>query len=196
MIAIIDYGAGNLQSVKNALDRIGVLSLITDDPAAILNADKVIFPGQGHFGSCVLALQEKGLFNVIKEAAATKPFLGICIGMQLLFEKSEEAKGVLGLGILKGEVRKFSMGQKLPQIGWNQLHSIDNEYLNGKFYYFANSYHCIVQEETHVLARAFYGESFVCAVEKGPLLAVQFHPEKSGPVGMKLLESFVRGRRC
>jgi imidazole glycerol phosphate synthase glutamine amidotransferase subunit len=196
MIAIINYGAGNLRSVKNALDRIGVPSLITDDKEVILKADKVIFPGQGHFGASVAALKEKGLFDVIREVACTKPFLGICVGMQLLFEKSEEAVGTSGLGILKGEVKKFSLGQKLPQMGWNRVQSADIERFDGQFYYFANSYFCVPKEEGDILAKGFYGESFVCAVEKGQLLAVQFHPEKSGREGMKFLESFVRGKTC
>ncbi len=196
MIVIIDYGAGNLQSVKNALDRLGVSSVITDDREVILKADKVIFPGQGHFGACVTALMEKGLFDVIREVACTKPFLGICVGMQLLFERSEEAVGISGLGILKGEVKRFGPGQKLPQMGWNRVQSTDKERFDGQFYYFANSYFCVPEEEECILARGFYGESFVCAVEKGQLLAVQFHPEKSGREGMKILESFVRGKTC
>jgi len=196
MIVIIDYGAGNLQSVKNALDRLGVPSVISDDREVILNADKVIFPGQGHFGACVRALKKKGLFDLIREVACTKPFLGICVGMQLLFERSEEAASVLGLGVLKGEVKKFSCGQKLPQMGWNQVHSARLECFDEKFYYFANSYYCVPEEEEYILAKGFYGESFVCAVQKGQLLAVQFHPEKSGKEGMKILESFVRGKTC
>lgn len=196
MIVIIDYGAGNLRSVKNALDRIGVPSLITDDRDVILKAEKVIFPGQGHFGACVDALKEKGLFDVIREAACTKPFLGICVGMQLLFEKSEETVGISGLGILKGEVKKFSLGQKLPQMGWNRVQSVDKDRFDGQFYYFANSYFCVPEEEECVLAKSFYGESFACVVAKGQLLAVQFHPEKSGQEGMKILESFVRGKTC
>ena len=191
MIVIIDYDAGNLQSVKNALDRLGVTSLITDDKEAILKADKVIFPGQGHFGACVAALKEKGLFEVVREVARTKPFLGICVGMQLLFESSEEAIGVAGLGILKGVVKKFTSGKKLPQIGWNCVQGLD-----GQFYYFANSYYCIPEDKDCILATSFYGESFVCAVKRGELLAVQFHPEKSGWEGMKILESFVRGNKC
>jgi imidazole glycerol phosphate synthase glutamine amidotransferase subunit len=196
MIVIIDYGAGNLRSVKNALDRMGVSSLITDEKELILKADKVIFPGQGHFGACVAALKEKGLFDLIRDVACAKPFLGICVGMQLLFETSEEAVGISGLGILKGKVKKFSLGQKLPQMGWNRVQSRDIERLDDQFYYFANSYFCVPEEEKCILARGFYGEPFVCAVEKGELLAVQFHPEKSGREGMKILEYFARGKRC
>jgi imidazole glycerol phosphate synthase glutamine amidotransferase subunit len=196
MIVIIDYGGGNLQSVKNALDRIGVTSLITDDKDTILAADKVIFPGQGHFGASVTALKEKGLFEVIQEVASTKPFFGICVGMQLLFEKSEEAIGIPGLGVLKGEVKKFCAGQKLPQMGWNQVQSTDKETMDGQFYYFANSYHCVPEDEGCILSRGFYGEPFVCAVKKGQLLAVQFHPEKSGKEGIQLLASFVGGKPC
>jgi len=196
MIVIIDYGAGNLQSVKNALDRLGVPSLITDDREAILKAEKVIFPGQGHFGACVAALQEKELFDVIREVACTKPFLGICIGMQLLFERSEEAVGVSGLGILKGEVKQFGLEQKRPQMGWNRVRSRDKRQFCEHFYYFANSYFCVPEDEDCILAEGFYGEPFVCAVAKGQLIAVQFHPEKSGEQGMKILERFVRGGSC
>lgn len=193
---IIDYGAGNLQSVKNALDRLGVPSLITDDREAILKADRVIFPGQGHFGACVAALQEKKLFDVIREVACTKPFLGICIGMQLLFERSEEAVGVSGLGIFKGEVKQFGLEHKRPQMGWNRVRSRDKTWVCEQFYYFANSYFCVLEDEDCILAEGFYGESFVCAVAKGQLIAVQFHPEKSGEQGMKILERFVRGESC
>lgn len=193
MIAIIDYGAGNLRSVKNALDRIGTSSFITDDKEYIQNTDKLIFPGQGHFGACVQALKGKGLFDLIRDAASTKPFLGICVGMQLLFESSEEAPGIAGLGVLKGSVKKFSHGQKLPQMGWNQVHSTDKTHFDGQFFYFANSYYCIPEEKENVLATSVYGEPFTCAIKKGQLLAVQFHPEKSGREGLKLLESFIGG---
>ncbi len=191
MIAIVDYGAGNLQSVKNALDRLGIESVVTDDPNDLLNADKVIFPGQGHFGACVKALQEKGLFEVVRQAAMKKPFLGICVGMQLLFERSEEAPGIAGLGVLKGEVKLFGKGQKLPQMGWNKTEGQAD--FCGEFYYFANSYCCFPEDADSIAATSFYGESFVSAVEKGNLLAVQFHPEKSGPAGMKILERFAKG---
>jgi imidazole glycerol-phosphate synthase subunit HisH len=194
MIVIIDYGGGNLQSVKNALDRLGVPSVITDDRETILKADKVIFPGQGHFGACIKALQEKGLFDSVREAARTKPFLGICVGMQLLFERSEEAVSIPGLGVLKGEVKKFKAGQKLPQMGWNQVRG-EKEF-DEKFYYFANSYYCVPEEMSCVSATAFYKERFVCAIKKGKLLAVQFHPEKSGMEGMKILERFVKELPC
>lgn len=191
MIVVIDYGAGNLQSVKNALDRLGVDSIVSDDEATIANACKVIFPGQGHFGACVSALKKKGLFDTVREAALTKPYLGICVGMQILFERSEEAPGISGLGVLEGDVKKFGCGQKLPQMGWNEVRSEKRE-LEG-FFYFANSYHCVPADQSCVLTNSTYGESFVSAVKKGQLLAVQFHPEKSGLEGMKFLNDFVRG---
>ena len=166
MIAIIDYGAGNLQSVKNALDRLEVPALITADPEKILKADKLIFPGQGHFGACVSALKEKGLFDLLKEQAGTKPFLGICLGMQILFEKSAEAPDVSGLALLKGEVKRFDSGQKLPQIGWNRVQCTRKTAFDGQFFYFAHSYYCLPEEEESIWARSFYGEAFVCAVQK------------------------------
>jgi imidazole glycerol phosphate synthase glutamine amidotransferase subunit len=193
MIIIVDDGAGNLQSVKNALDKLGTSSLITDDREAILNADKVIFPGQGHFGSCVLALREKGLFDVIREVAMSKPFLGICVGMQLLFEESEEAPGIAGLAILRGEVKRFKEGQKLPQIGWNQIESIHG--LDRQFFYFAHSYYCVPEDKKIITGSASYTESFPCMIETGKLLAVQFHPEKSGRQGLILLDKFIKGRQ-
>jgi len=188
MIAIVDYGGGNLQSVKNALDRLGFPSVISGDPEIILKADKVIFPGQGHFGASIAALEEKGLIDTIRIAAQTKPFLGICVGMQLLFERSEEAPGVLGLGILKGEVKKFNRGQKMPQMGWNQVNGRDG--FCGQYYYFANSYICFPEDERCILGTGFYGEPFVASIKQGNLFAVQFHPEKSGEEGMNILKRF------
>lgn len=196
MIAIIDYGAGNLQSVKYALDRIGVKSIITDDKHVIQGVDQIIFPGQGHFGACMRALQDKELLEVICEAACEKPFLGICLGMQILFESSQEAEGIPGLGLMKGKVTRFNKGQKLPQVGWNQVCSPGCELLNGKYYYFTHSYYCDTGDAECILAKSNYGEPFVCAVKKGRLMAVQFHPEKSGRDGMQLLEGFVRGKIC
>ncbi len=195
MITIIDYGAGNLQSVKNALHKLGFESIITDDKETILNAEKVIFPGQGHFGDCVRSLKEKGLFEAVREAAAHTPFLGICVGMQLLFEKSEEEPFARGLGILNGEVKRFKKAQKLPQMGWNQVQSSDSA-LDQKFFYFAHSYYCVPEDQTIVTTTATYSESFACVIETGKLLAVQFHPEKSGKQGLILLEKFARSSTC
>jgi imidazole glycerol-phosphate synthase subunit HisH len=192
MIVIVDYGAGNLQSVKNALDKLNVDSLITDDREAILNAEKVIFPGQGHFGACVSALIQKGLFEVIKEVALNKPFLGICVGMQLLFERSAEAPGVPGLGILEGEVIRFKEGQKLPQIGWNQVQCLEGR----QFFYFAHSYYCVPEDKKIIAGSALYTEPFACIVAKNQLLAVQFHPEKSGKQGLLFLDNFLRREKC
>lgn len=184
MIVIIDYGGGNLQSVKNALDRLGALSLISDDPKVIAQADKVIFPGQGHFGACMRALHEKELVDCVREAALSKPFLGICVGLQILFERSEEDIDIQGLGIFKGEVRKFSSGQTLPHIGWNLV--------GNAYYYFSNSYYCAPEETDCIVGAATYGgETFASIIQKDKLLAVQFHPEKSGEEGMKILKCFV-----
>ena len=195
MIVIIDFGAGNLQSVQNGFHRLGVPAQISDQPEAILKADKLVFPGQGHFGACVAQLKAKGLFDLIREMARVKPFLGICIGMQLLFEKSAEAEGVPGLGLLQGEVRRFSAGQKLPQIGWNQLESPDAR-LDGRFFYFANSYFCAPKDPNCVTASSHYGEPFPCVIQDGLLLATQFHPEKSGEEGMRFLNFFATGTLC
>ena len=191
MIVIIDYGGGNVRSVKNALDRLGVISEITCDKTAIMNAERIIFPGQGHFGTCMEVLQKRGLVDCIREAANTKPFLGICVGMQLLFDGSEEAADVPGLGVLKGQVKKFSVARKVPHMGWNRVDSPGT--MNGHYYYFAHSYYCMLDEPGDTAATTDYEEQFVSAVVKGELLAVQFHPEKSGPAGMALLRRFIGG---
>jgi imidazole glycerol phosphate synthase glutamine amidotransferase subunit len=195
MIAVIDYGAGNLQSVKNSLDRLGFPSIITSEREQILKADKLIFPGQGHFGACVQTLKERDLFDLLKEQACAKPFLGICLGMQLLFEKSEEAPTVQGLGILKGEVKRLGPRQKLPLMGWNLVQS-KRTLFDGRWFYFAHSYYCLPENEAYIAACSFYGMPYVCAVQRGQLLAVQFHPEKSGPAGMQLLKAFAKGDLC
>lgn len=193
MTVIIDYDGGNVQSVKNAVDKLGYPSVISADREMILNADNIIFPGQGHFGACIAALKEKGLVDVVREVARTKPFLGICVGMQLLFERSEEAIHISGLGILEGEVKKFSQGQKLPQMGWNKAHSRDKGRFDGKYFYYANSYYCVPKNKAVVLATSDYGGPFACAIANKKLFAVQFHPEKSGMAGINVLGSFLRG---
>ncbi len=192
MIAIIDFGGGNLQSVKNALDRLGVESVITCDKEIIAKADKVIFPGQGHFGSCVAKLKEKGLFAFIRDIARTKPFLGICVGMQLLFEGSDEAPGTPGLAVLKGQVKRFRPGKKTPHMGWNQ--AIGK--VSAPFYYFAHSFYCVPENQKMISATTVYDEEFAAIIQDENLWAVQFHPEKSGQAGREFLECFVRGKPC
>lgn len=198
MIAIIDYGAGNLQSVKNALDYLKADSIITSDAKEIIKAKKIIFPGVGSFGDGIRALNELDLIDpIMKVIDDNKPFLGICLGMQILFEKSEENPGVNGLGILKGKVRKFKCNLKIPQIGWNQV-KIQNKSKvlegipNNSFFYFVHSYYVKPNYKDIILTTTDYGEEFVSAIEKDNIFALQFHPERSGDIGLKILENFCK----
>ena len=187
MTAIIDYRAGNLTSVRNALAAIGAEASVTNDPAAIRAADHVIFPGVGAAKSAMENLASLGLVDTVREAAASgKPFLGICLGMQILFEHSEEDGGVDTLGILPGRVRRFPKvpGVKVPQIGWNSV-APGNE-----FYYFVHSYYAEKTADTALVAE-YAGVEFSALVRRGKLWACQFHPEKSGRIGLELLKEFL-----
>ena len=196
MIAIIDYGAGNLQSVKNALDYLKVDSIITSNAKDIIKAKKVIFPGVGSFGDGIRALYELDLVDpIMKVIEDNKPFLGICLGMEVLFEKSEESPGVEGLGIFGGRVKKFKGSLKIPHIGWNQI-KIQKESVilegipDNSFFYFVHSYYAEPKDKEIALAKTDYGEEFVSAVEKGNIFALQFHPERSGDIGLRILKNF------
>lgn len=195
MIAIIDYGAGNLHSVKNALDYLGAECVITADPEQILAADAVILPGVGAFGDCMASLDTAGLIDVVKQAAQSgKPFLGICLGLQLMFEESEEAPGVKGLGIFKGKVVKIpDTGLKIPHMGWNSITPAkESKILVGNpFVYFVHSYYIQPEDESVISAYTEYGMKLGIAVECGNVFAVQFHPEKSGREGMEILKRFI-----
>ncbi len=198
MIAIIDYGAGNLHSVKNALDFLGAESKITGSASKILSADKVILPGVGAFGSAMNALTASGLKEVIFEVADKgTPLLGICLGLQLMFEKSEEAPDVKGLGLFKGTIVKIpDRGLKIPHMGWNSIEVVkDSRILNNigenPFVYFVHSYYLNASDEGVVSAYTDYGERLGIAVEKDNVFATQFHPEKSGETGMKILKNFI-----
>lgn len=199
MVAIIDYGAGNLSSVKKALDYLGAENEITQDREKILSASHIILPGVGSFADAMHSMKERGLVDVVKEAAASgKPFLGICLGLQLLFESSEESPGVEGLGILKGRIVEIPKdnGLKVPHMGWNsisvkQKNGIFKDIDDESYFYFVHSYYLKDAEEDVVAATTEYGVSIQCAVQKGNLCATQFHPEKSSKVGLKLLENFL-----
>ena len=185
MIAIVDYKAGNLTSVKNAFDALGVETVVTRDPAVIASADRVVFPGVGAAASAMANLEEMGLVDAVKAAAVSgRPFLGICLGMQILFEHSEEDGGVDTLGVLKGRVRRFPdvPGCKVPEIGWN---SVEGTGAAGEFY-FVHSYYAEVVPETNLVSE-YAGVKFTAMVRKGGLWACQFHPEKSGRLGLDLL---------
>lgn len=199
MIAIIDYDAGNIKSVEKALRRLGQDVKVTRDREEILHADKVILPGVGSFGDTMEKLVNYGLKDVIYEVVDKNiPFLGICLGMQLLFERSDETPGVEGLGILKGEILRIpeTFGLKIPHMGWNSL----NFHGNGKLFkglpsepyvYFVHSYYLKAEEEEIVTATAEYGTCIHASVEKGQVFGCQFHPEKSSDIGIQILQNFV-----
>ena len=199
MIAIIDYDAGNIKSVEKALKRLGQDVKVTRDREEILHADKVILPGVGSFGDAMEKLVNYGLKDVIYEVVDKNiPFLGICLGMQLLFERSDETPGVEGLGILKGEILRIpeTFGLKIPHMGWNSL----NFHGNGKLFkglpsepyvYFVHSYYLKAEEEEIVTATAEYGTCIHASVEKRQVFGCQFHPEKSSDIGIQILQNFV-----
>lgn len=200
MIAIIDYDAGNLKSVEKALQFLGQECVITRDFHEIKKADKVILPGVGSFGDAMSQLRKFELDKVIHEVAAEqKPFLGICLGLQLLFEGSEESDGVEGLHLLDGEILRIpeQEGLKIPNIGWNSLDLQNNgrlfENLNGNpFVYFVHSYYLKAREESIVKATIEYSTHIHASVEKDNIFACQFHPEKSGTVGLQILSNFAK----
>ena len=199
MIAIIDYDAGNIKSVEKALLALGQEAVITRDPGEILSADSVILPGVGAFGDAMEKLNTYGLIPVIRQCVKeSKPFLGICLGLQLLFESSEESPGVDGLGILKGRVVRLpeETGLKVPHIGWNNLCFPNPGRLfqgisEGAYVYFVHSYYLQAAEESIVTATAEYGACIHASVEKGNVFACQFHPEKSSDVGFQILRNFI-----
>jgi imidazole glycerol-phosphate synthase subunit HisH len=196
---LIDYGAGNLHSVYKALQKAGFSVLMTNNPADAKDADALVLPGQGHFRQVMESFLESGFESVVRShLAAQKPFLGICVGLQLLMESSEEAPGLPGLGAIKGHVKRFPDLESVPQMGWNQITSHEHPKLlegipDGAFAYYANSYYVTFDDETLPGATTTYsGVTFKSAVSSGPLNATQFHPEKSQAVGLKILENFKR----
>lgn len=198
MIAIIDYDAGNLKSVEKALHYLGQESMITRDRDEILGADKVILPGVGSFGDAMGKIRDYGLEEVIHQVVEKDiPFLGICLGLQLMFESSEESPGVSGLGILKGRILRIpdKEGLKIPHIGWNSLHLTNNGRLfegleENSYVYFVHSYYLKAEDPEIVKASAWYGTDIHASVEKGNIFACQFHPEKSSDVGLHILKNF------
>lgn len=198
MIAIIDYDAGNIRSVEKAMAKFGQEVWITRDRERIMNADKVILPGVGSFGDAMAHLREYNLVEVIKDVVAEKkPFLGICLGLQLLYESSEETPGVEGLGILKGKILKIPEQKdlKIPHMGWNSLHlQNDGRLFRGieqnPYVYFVHSYYLKAGEEETVKATTEYSVNIHASVEKDNVFACQFHPEKSGDLGLQILKNF------
>lgn len=200
MIAIIDYDSGNLRSVEKALRFLGEETAVTRDEKTVLEADGVILPGVGAFGDAMEKLEQYHLSDVIRKAAAGKiPFLGICLGLQLLFERSDESPGTAGLGICKGEILRIPAcnGLKIPHMGWNSL-SYDHPgrlfegIPEGEYVYFVHSYYLKAADEAIVTASADYGVKIHASVEQGNVFACQFHPEKSGEAGLSILRNFIK----
>jgi glutamine amidotransferase len=197
-IAIVDYGMGNVRSVQKALEYVAPNDhcILTNDSQIINDSDRVVFPGQGAMGACMGALQENDLIEVIKVASKEKPFLGICLGLQLLFNHSEENNGTNGLSIIPGEVIKFkNIELKIPHMGWNKVKQIKNHPLwynidNNSRFYSVHSYFVKETDSSCVTGTTFYGENFTSAIAQDKLFAVQFHPEKSQSDGLQLLKNF------
>jgi glutamine amidotransferase len=198
LIAVLDYGIGNLHSAQKALQHVGADARLTADPALIRDADGVVLPGVGSFGRCMEALEDRGLDELAIECAASdRPFLGVCIGMQMLFEGSEESPTVPGLGVLPGMVRRLPDGVKRPQMQWNVLVPRGEGEPGGllagvpqpAWVYFVHSF--AADNDQHAVATCDYGGPVVAAVERDDLWATQFHPEKSGATGLRILANFV-----
>ena len=199
MIGVIDYDAGNIMSVVKALESLGQEVVVTRDADKIMSCDRVILPGVGSFGDAMNKLGEYDLIKVIKDYAATgKPFLGICLGLQLMFEESEESPGVEGLGLLEGKIKYIdAKGLKIPHMGWNSLEFPKKSRLfagipKDSFVYFVHSYYLVAKNLSDVAATCEYGVHIHAAVEHGNICATQFHPEKSSEVGLKILENFTK----
>jgi imidazole glycerol-phosphate synthase subunit HisH len=200
MIAIIDYGMGNIHSVQKALESVGAETLVTNDPQELEKCDKVVLPGVGAFDDATQELEKRGLSAAIRRSGAGKKiFLGICLGMQLLFEKSEEGS-LPGLGILKGAVKKFPGGKRLkvPHMGWNDLNlrqkdcPLFKDLKDNSYVYFCHSYYPAPQDEKVIAATTSYGVEFAAIVRQANVYGVQFHPEKSQETGLKILKNFVQ----
>ncbi len=202
MIALIDYGAGNVRSVHKALTTVGADVAVTQDPAMVLAADKVVLPGVGAFADCMTSLERLGLIPAIRAVAARgTPFLGICVGMQVLFDVGEEMGEHAGLGLLPGRVVKFdfspALGLKVPHTGWNQVTPMQATSLltglpDGVWVYFNHGYYCQAQPE-HILATTDYGGPYPCIVGRANVVGIQFHPEKSQAAGLQILKNWVMG---
>ncbi len=200
-IAVVDYGMGNLRSVSKALERVAPQAevVVTADPAAIRSAERVVVPGQGALADCMRQLGASGAREAVVDATRAKPFLGICIGLQMLFERGEEGNSA-GLGVLPGHVPRFSLsGLKIPHIGWNEViharpHALWQGIIDRSRFYFVHSYYPAPGDAALTAATAVYGAPFTCAIARDNIIAVQFHPEKSQSAGLQLLSNFVRWR--
>lgn len=197
MIVVVDYGMGNLKSVLNSFARLGVTVAVSGDPSVIRGAQAIVLPGVGAFGKCMENLERRGLADTIKDYIKKGGrYFGICLGMQILFESSEEAPGVRGLALIKGKVSRFNRSVKTPHMGWNSVSIVrESRMFEGirseEFFYFVHSYYCLPDEEGVTTTTTDYGTTFVSSVERGSLFACQFHPEKSQRIGLQLLHNFL-----
>lgn len=197
MIAIIDYGVGNLRSVEKAFEAVEARAIITGDAGAIREAERIVLPGVGAFGECARRLRESQLDQLVLEAAErNKPVLGLCVGLQLMFDEGHEFGIYKGLGLMRGRVVRFPQsGPHVPQIGWNQIENLKPHPLleglaEGAYFYFVHSYHVEAEDQSDVLASTEYGIIYPSIIAKGPVSGVQFHPEKSQDAGLRLLANF------
>ena len=203
LIAVVDYGMGNLRSVAKALEHVSPKSqvVITSDAATVRRADRVVFPGQGAMPDCMRYLADSGLTEAVLDAAANKPLFGVCVGEQMLFERSEEGD-TAGLGVLPGKVVRFEQqamqqgGLKVPHMGWNRVHQCSSHPMwqgiaQDDFFYFVHSYHVVPADPAIETGRTHYGVGFTCAVAQANIFATQFHPEKSAASGLRLYENFI-----
>jgi imidazole glycerol-phosphate synthase subunit HisH len=198
MIAIIDYGAGNLRSVANAVALLGYDGHITSSPEEVVNAEAVFLPGVGAAADTVSSLQRHGLDKALKEVINKNiPLFAVCVGLQVLFEETEEGGGCQCLGLLPGKVRKLTGNVKVPHIGWNNVKKTNSHYLfdginDNEFFYFVHSYYVEPTLKTEVVGTTDYGMTFTSAISRGNLVATQFHPEKSGAAGLKMYDNFLK----
>jgi glutamine amidotransferase len=208
-IAVVDYSLGTLRSVSKAVEHVAsdARVLVTDDPALIEEADRVVFPGQGAARDCMKAISDHHVEKAVRNAAATKPFLGICMGLQVLMQHSQENEGTKLLGLFDGDVRRFpgtavgdnGLPLKIPHMGWSRVDQVREHPLwhgieNGARFYFVHSYFVVPEDQSLVAATTEYGETFTCAIAHENLFAVQFHPEKSADAGLQLIKNFINWR--
>ena len=201
-VAIIDYGVGNLRSVEKAFAATGCEASISSDESFLRSAERLVLPGVGAFAACMKALEERGFDRLVRErVGAGTPLLGVCVGMQMLFEESEEFGSTRGLRLLKGRVRKFGSELLVPQVGWNRIHqkrphALFEGIANGSFCYFVHSFYCEPEDEAVVVGETEYGRKYASVVAHENICGVQFHPEKSQDVGLRMLKNFAVAKRC
>ncbi|HYW06076.1 MAG TPA: imidazole glycerol phosphate synthase subunit HisH [Longimicrobium sp.] len=202
-VVLLDYGAGNLRSVAKAFEHEGAAVTLTADPAVARAADRLVLPGQGHFGQCMTRLEESGLGDAVRDfIAAGRPFLGVCVGMQLIYDGSEEAPGVPGLGLIPGTVKRLRTDLPLPHVGWNSVEFVraaeSDPVLAGvagpepRYFYHVHSYGVLEADGEHVLGRCTYDDAFASIVRRDNVWGIQFHPEKSQEDGLRILGNFAR----